>query len=55
MYNHDDEVVIFTVPNWDRSTVDKFDMKLHSVLRSVNKLSLVLYSCDNDGGGSTLL
>ena len=27
IYNHDDGVVMFTVPNWDIMTVDKYDMK----------------------------
>ena len=30
-------------------------MKPHHILCSVDKLSLVVYSCDDDGGGSTLL
>ena len=55
MYNHGDEVIIFTVPNRNRSTVDKCDMKPHNVLCSVDKLNLVLYSCDKYGGGSTLI
>ena len=55
MYNHDDGVIIFTVPNWDRRTVDKYDMKPHYGLCSVDKLNLVLYSFDRNGGGSTLL
>ena len=55
MYNHDDEVMIFTVPNRDRRTVYKFDMKPHYVLCSVDKINLVLYSCDDDGGVSKLL
>ena len=55
MYNHDDEVTIFTAPNRDRRTVDKFDMKPHYVLCSVYKLNLVLYSCGYDGGGPALL
>ena len=50
MSNHYDELMIFTVPNRDRSTVDKCDMKPHYVLCSVDKLNLVLYSCDDDGG-----
>ena len=55
MYNHDDGVIIFTVPNRDRSTVDKFDMKPYYVLCSVDRLNLVLYYFDDNGGGSTLL
>ena len=55
MYNHDDGVVIFVVPNWDIMTVDKCDMKPYYVLCSVYKLNLVLYSFDDDCGGSTLL
>ena len=55
MYNHDDGVIIFTVPNRDRRSVDTCDMKPHYVLHSVYKLNLVLYSFDDDGGGSTLL
>ena len=51
MYNHDDGVIIFTVPNRDRRTVDKRDY----VLCSVDKLNLVLYYFDDDGGVSTLL
>ena len=55
MYNHDDGVIIFTVPNWGRRTVDKCDMKPHCVLCSVDKLNLVLYYFEDYGGGSTLL
>ena len=55
MYNHDDEVVIFTVPNRYISTVDKYDVKPHYILFSLDKLNLVLYYFDDDGGGSTLL
>ena len=55
MYNNDDEIMIFTVHNWDRRTVDKCDMNPHYVLCPVDKLNLVLYSCDDDGGGSTLI
>ena len=51
MNNHDDGVMIFTAPNWYISTVDYFDMKPHYVLCSVDKLNLVLYSFDDDGGG----
>ena len=55
MYNYDDGVIIFTVPNQDRRTVDKFDMKPYYVLCSVYKLSLVLFCFEDDGVGSTLL
>ena len=55
MYNHDDGVVIFTVPYRDRRTVDKCDMNPHYVLYSVDKLNLVLYYFSDDGGGSSLL
>ena len=55
MYNHDDGVIIFNVPNRDRRTVDKCDMKPYCVLCSVDKLNLVLYYFDDDGGVSTLL
>ena len=55
MYNHDDGVVMFTVPNWDIMTVDKCDMKPHYFLCSVDKLNLLRYSFDDDGGGSKLL
>ena len=55
MYNNDGEVMIFTVPNRDRNIVDKCDTNPHYVLCSVDKLNLVIYSCDNDGGVSTLL
>ena len=55
MCNHDDGVIIFTVPNQDRRIVDKCDMKTHDLLCSVDKLNLVLYSFDNDGGGSKFL
>ena len=47
--------MIFTAPNWYISTVDYFDMKPHYVLCSVDKLDLVLYSFDDDGGGLTSL
>ena len=49
MYNHDDWAIIFTVPNRDRSTVDKCDMTPYYVPCSVDKLNLVLYSSDDDG------
>ena len=55
MNNHSDGVTIFTVPNQDRRTVDKCDMKPHYVLCSVDKLNLLIYSFDSDGGGSTFL
>ena len=55
MYNHDDGVIIFTVPNQDRRTVDKYDMKPHHLLYSVDKLNSVLYYFDDYGVGSTLL
>ena len=55
MYDHCDGVIIFTVPNWDRRTVYKCDMKPHYVLCSVDKLKLLLYSCDDYCGGSALL
>ena len=55
MYNHDDGVIIFTVPNQDRRTVDKCDMNPYYVLCSVDKLNLVLYYFDDYGGGSKLL
>ena len=55
MYNHDDGVMLFTVPNRDRRTVDKCDMNPHNVLCSVYKMNLVLYSFDGVGGGSPLL
>ena len=55
MYYRDDGVIFFTVPNRDRRIVDNCDMKTHFVLCSVDKLDLVLYSCDDGGGGSTLL
>ena len=55
MYDHCDGVIIFTVPNRDRSTVDKCDIKPNYVLCSVDKLNLVLYSFGDYGGGSTLL
>ena len=51
MYNHDDGVILFTVFNRDRRTVDKCDMKPHYVLRLLDKLNLVLYYFDDDGGG----
>ena len=35
--------------------MDKCDMKPHYILCSVDKLNLVLYSCDDDSGRSTLL
>ena len=35
IYNHDDGVVMFTVPNWDIMTVNKCDMKPYYVLCSV--------------------
>ena len=50
MYNHDDGVIIFTVPNRDRRTVDKCDMNPHYSLCSVDELNLVLYSFDGGGG-----
>ena len=55
MYNHDDGVMIFTVPNWYRSTVDKCDLNPHYGICSVDKLNLVLYYFDDDGGGSKFL
>ena len=55
MYNYDDEVLIFNVPNRNRRKVDKCDMKPHYFLCSVDKLNLLLYSFDDDGGGSKLL
>ena len=55
MYNHDYGVIIFTVTNQDRRTVNKCDMNTHYVLCSVDKLNLVLYYFDDDGGGSKLL
>ena len=55
MYNHDDGVIFFAIPNQDRRTVDKFDMKPHNVICSVDKLNLVLYYFEGDGGGSTLI
>ena len=55
MYNDDDEVIFFNVPNWYRRTVDKCDMNSHYVLFSVDKLNLVLYSFDDDGGLSSFL
>ena len=55
MYNHDDEVILFTVPNQDIRTVDKGDMNPHYILWSVDKMNLVLYYCDDDGVGSSLL
>ena len=55
MYNHDDGLIIFTVTNQDIRTVDKCDMKPHYFLCLVDKLNLVLYSFDSDGGVSTLL
>ena len=50
-----DGVIIFTVPNQDRRTVDKCDMDPNYVQCSVDKLNLVLYYFDDDGGGSTFL
>ena len=55
MYNHDDGLIIFTVPNRDRKTVYTFDMKPYYVLCLVDELSLVLYYFDDDCGGSTFL
>ena len=56
MYNYDNRVIIFTVTNWDRRTVDNCDVNPHYVLCSVDKPNLVLiYSFDDGGGGSTLL
>ena len=55
MYNHDDGVIHFTLPNQDRRKVDKCDMNPHYVLFSVDKLNLVLYYFDDYGGGSALL
>ena len=55
MYNHDDEVMIFTVPNRDSRTVDKCDMKPHYVLCSVGKRNLVLDYCAYDGWRSIFL
>ena len=55
MYNHDDEVIIFTGPIWDRRIVDKCCMKPHSVVCSVDKINLVLYYCGDYSGGSKLL
>ena len=55
MYNHDDDVMIFTAPNRYIRTVDKCDMNPHYVICSVDKMSLLLYYCDYDGGGSSLL
>ena len=52
---HDDGVIIFTVPNQDIRTADKFYMNPHYVLLSEDKVILVLYSVDDDGGGSILL
>ena len=54
MYNHDDEVMSFTVPDHDRRTVDKCDMKSHYIICPVDKLNSVLY-CFGDGGGSILI
>ena len=50
-YNHDDGVIYFTVPNRDIRIVDKCDMKPHYFLCSLDKLNLVLYFFDDDGGG----
>ena len=47
--------MIFTVPNRDRRTSDKCDMKPHYIICSVDKLNLVPYYFDDDGGGSILL
>ena len=55
MYNHDDGVIIFTVPNRDKTTVDKCDMNPHYVLCSVYKLNSVQYYFDDGGGGSILI
>ena len=55
MYNHDDEVIIFTLLKQDRRTVDKCDMKPNYVICSVGGLKLVLYYFDDGDGGSTLL
>ena len=55
MYKYDDGVLTFNVPNRDRRTVYKCDMNPHYVLCSVDKLNLILYSFDDDGGVSTLL
>ena len=55
MYNYYDGVIIFTVPNRNKTTVDKCDMNPHYVLCPVDKLNLVLYYLDDGGGGSTLL
>ena len=55
MYNRDDAVIIFTVPNWDRRKVDKRDMNPHYVLCSVYKLNLLLYYFDDYGRGSISL
>ena len=35
--------------------MDKFDMNPHNFLCSIDKLNLVLYYLDDDGGGSKLL
>ena len=55
IYNHDDGLIIFTVLNRDRRTVDKCDMKPNYVICSVDGLKLVLYYSDDGVGGSTLL
>ena len=55
MYNRDDGVIFFTVPNQDRRTVYKCDMNPHYFLCSVYKLNLVLYYSYYGGEGSTLL
>ena len=55
MYNHDDGIMIFTVTNWDRKTVNKCDMNPHHVLCSVYKLNLVIFYCADYSLGSTLL
>ena len=55
MHNHDDGVVIFNVTDQGIRIVDKYDMKPHYVLCSVDNLNLVIYYFGDDGGGSTLL
>ena len=55
MYNRDYGVIFFTVPNQYSRKMNKRDINPHYILCSVDKLNSILYSFDDDGGGSALL
>eukprot|EP00957_Ditylum_brightwellii_P109938 8385689-Ditylum_brightwellii.AAC.1 len=54
MYNHDEEMLIFTLPTCNCTTGDKAAMIPHFVLCSVDSDNLVMYACEKDGGGTTM-